>query len=172
MALPIAKLAWMAGVLDLKAKVTNKNNKMRATPQRVLYIESQELPVIRQLAELTGTNPEATKERGIKDFMRRACSEHCPDHHVHTEVSLPSLLRWTITGAGLVVVVSNTLPYMFSEDKKFLLQSAMVSCMTETALNGQGSGATRASLRRLKNLGWDLLPSFEEALKKDEPVSV
>lgn len=171
MALPIAKLGWVAGVLDLKGKITNKNNQARATPQRVLYVESKELAVIRRLAELTGTNPEKTKERGIRDFMRRACSEHCPDHHIHTAVQLPSLLRWTITGAGLVVVISNTLPYMFSDDRKFLLQSAMVDSMQDTTLTGQGSGATKAALRRLKGLGWDLLPSFEEALRED-PVLV
>ncbi len=168
MAIPVSQLGWMAGILDLKGRITNKNNRERATLQRVLYVESKQILVIRGLSRMTGNAPEPMDNRKPKDWMRRGCAEHCPDQHIHigtNEIGMPATSRWTITGAALAVVVSNVLPFMQSEDQICVMEEAMRQSVIQATLTGQGSGTTLGAIRRLKELGWELIPSFDEALQ-------
>lgn len=151
-----ADLGWMAAVIDMKGIVVTKKNRMRATPQYVLKIESKHFPVIRRLGQLTGTQPEASRERPIKDFMRRGCAEHCPEQHVHIneDAMMPPVGTWTITGAGAAIVLYNLLPYMTCDHMGYT--EIMNRIFAQATLTGQGSGTTRAALFRLMNLGWKL----------------
>ena len=76
-------LGWMAGVLDLKGRISLKSNQTRATKQAVLAVQTGEIAVIRRLGDLTGTSPEVMRAKPLKDFMRKNCSTHCPDKHSH-----------------------------------------------------------------------------------------
>src|SRR6185503_19478151 len=104
--LPPMKLGWMAGVIDLKGRLIRKKNKTRATPQVVLIVETKEYMVVKELSSLTGTSPETMDRRPLREWMRKGCSEHCPEAHVHVGDSeyehlyMPPIARWTITGAG------------------------------------------------------------------------
>lgn len=173
--LPAVTLGWVAGIIDLKGRLIYKVNKQRATDQVVLIVESKELGIIRQLGRLTGTKPDAKIARPIKDFMRRGCLEHCPESHVHVndfgaDREMPPVSRWTITGAGMVVIIDNVLPYL-CVDRDW--EAAMETVRMNTVLEGQGSGAVFATLSRLKALSWDLPADYEEALldrlAKQEP---
>ena len=157
------KLGWMAGVIDLKGRLLRKRNKMRATPQIVLAVQTKELAVIRELGNLTGTKPEAIQKQPIKDFMRRSCAEHCPEAHVHyySDVDglyMPEMRRWTVTGAAMYVVLDNLLPYI-QIDRGYT--EAMEKVMGNTSLVGQGATAVIVSLRRLYSLGWELPDEFK-----------
>src|SRR6188474_1767126 len=112
--IPAPKLGWMAGIVDLKGRLVYKNNKTRATPQVVLTVETKEYPIVKALGVLTGTRAEFRRAQPLKEFMRRACADHCPEAHVHVadEREMPQVARWTITGAGMVVVLSNLMPYL------------------------------------------------------------
>lgn len=160
------KLGWVAGVIDLKGRLIFKHNQQRATPQVVLMVESKEMPVIRELNNLTGTRSEARDRRPLKNFMRKGCTEHCPEAHIHIHeelegLYLPAIARWTVTGAGMYVVLDNVLPYI-QIDRGYT--EAMAQVMENTALDGQGSGAVVSSLRRLHGLGWELPREFKEAV--------
>lgn len=169
MSLPVAKLAWMAAVLDLRGKLIKKNNKSRATPQLVLVVESKNFPVIRELSSLTGTNPEFDKGREAPDWMRKGCAEHCPEQHFHYAHALPPKGRWTITGAGMAVVLYNVMPFFVATDQPWY--EIMDNAIGQAVLTGQGSGMTYKSLRRLKDLGWDMPESFEHALESREEMA-
>lgn len=164
--LPLSDLAWVAGIFDMKALVIKKNNKQRSTPQLVLVVETKQYQVVRGLAALTGTSPELQEEKSAAEWMRRGCVEHCPEKHIHAnengyEWKLPAVARWTITGAAAGVILYNVLPYMRNQRD---IPEALEAMMAYTKLEGQGFGATRAALLRLRNLGWVLPPIFEEAL--------
>jgi hypothetical protein len=161
--LPVARLAWTAAVIDLRGKLIKKKNQQRATPQLVLAVESKVFAVIRQLASLTGTNPEFASGREAPDWMRKGCIEHCPEQHVHYAHSLPPKGRWTITGAGMVVVLYNVMPYLVSTDQPW--HEIMEEGINQAVLIGQGSGMTRKSLMRLHELGWEMPSTFEKALE-------
>jgi hypothetical protein len=157
MSIPVGQLAWMAGIIDLKGKITYKVNQKRAagSKQITLYVESVQFPVIKKLGELTGTNPElkTTRERH-EGWYRRGCDEHCPTQHVHVVAGeFPPAARWTISGAPMAVVLSSLLPYMV-QDKGFT--DAIAYAYENMVLFGQGAGATVNSLRRLHGLGWKL----------------
>lgn len=163
--LPIPRLAWMAGVLDLKGRLMYKNNSQRATHQVVLAVESKEFPVVRELGSLTGTMPEVKKAKPLKEFMRKGCTEHCPDPHFHVydyeELEMPPSARWTITGAGMVVVLNGVMPFM-QVDRGY--REAIEIVESKLALVGQGSGQVMLSMQRLKDLGWDLPDTYQAAL--------
>ncbi len=163
--IPANKLGWTAAVLELRGNVIRKKNQMRATPQLVLYVDSKNFDIIRELSRLTGTAAEAQKARTAKEFMRRGCSEHCPDAHVHVDDlwQLPAIGRWTITGAGAAVVLYNVLPYLVSTDKGF--KEMMDETLENIVLTGQGSGATKATIKRLVSLGWELPSAIVKELK-------
>jgi hypothetical protein len=158
-------LAWMAGILDLKGRTSYKNNKQRSTRQVVMLVDSQELAVVRRMAQLTGTAPEAKAAKEIKDWWRTGCREHCPEAHVHIDLrypsgTLPAIGRWSITGAGMVVVYRNLRPHITIDRYEEAVNEADMF----VALDSNGSGMVLASLRRLRNLGWNLPDRYSRAL--------
>jgi hypothetical protein len=155
MTIPVAQLAWMAGVIDLKGKMIYKTNQKRAegSKQITLYIESTQFPIIKKLGEMTGTNPEfkTTRDRH-EGWYRRGCEEHCPNQHVHVVAGeFPPAARWTISGAPMAVVLHSLTPYLI-QDKGFT--EAIAYAYENMVLSGQGAGANVSSLRRLHGLGW------------------
>lgn len=162
--IPAPKLGWMAGVVDLKGRLIYKKNRQRATPQVVLMVESKEYSIVRALGALTGTKAEFKKAQPLKEFMRRGCSDHCPEAHVHVsdDREMPQVARWTITGAGMVVVLTNLMPYL-TIDRGYT--EAIEQARGNTALEGQGSGMVMMSLQRLQSLDWELPMEYAQALR-------
>lgn len=156
MTIGVAQLAWMAGIVDLKGKITYKANKTRATSKQVtLYVESVQKPVVDKLAQYTGTSPEIKAHRTRwEGWYRKQCDEHCPDAHVHVSGAdfLPAA-RWTLSGAAMAVVLTNLKPYIV-QDKGF--SEAAEYAFGNMVLYGQGAGMTVNALRRLYGLGWEL----------------
>lgn len=163
--IPPGKLGWMAGVVDLKGRLVYKKNLKRATPQAVLTVNTKEYLVVRGLSALTGTKPEMMKAIPLSDFMRRGCNDHCPEPHVHVNelgsTDMPPMARWTISGAGMVTVLGELIPFL-QVDRGW--EQAMLDTTEATVLDGQGSGMVFASLFRLKSLGWDIPEAFQDAL--------
>jgi hypothetical protein len=167
----LAEIGWVAGIIDLKGRIAVKNNATRNTPQVILYVESKNHEVVRRLARDTGMRPEPKTERPLKDFMRRSCSVHCPSDHVHVgsknidELSLPSLMRWTITGAGIVVIMHSVLPYLtLANQIKFNDLCAQIKAYTP--ITGPGSGAVLSTIRRLYFAGWPLPQEYMSAVEE------
>jgi hypothetical protein len=156
MSIEVAQLAWMAGVVDLKGKITYKKNKTRATTKQVtLYVESVQKPIVDKLARATGTSPELkTRRPRWEGWYRKGCEEHCPEQHIHVAGSdfLPAA-RWTLSGAAMAVVLTNLKPYIV-QDKGF--SEAVEYAFGNMVLYGQGAGMTVTALRRLHALGWEL----------------
>lgn len=166
--IPPEKLGWIAAVLDFKGNIIRKNNKTRATPQLVMMVESKNWDIIRELARLTGSMAEPQKERNARDFMRRGCQVHCPKPHVHVpdEWKLPPISRWTITGAGVAIVLYNVLPYMTSASQKGF-PALMQEATDNLVLTGQGSARVKETIRRLESLGWVLPPAVLDKLEPE-----
>lgn len=158
MSLPAHQLGWMAGVIDLKGRVVVKKNSTRATGSRqvVLYVESKEAQIIRQLGRLTGLNPEMMRIPDTATFYRKPCSEHCPEAHScvdETKYSFPQVARWTITGVVIVIILSNLEPFLMV-DKGY--GELIHQILEQASFTGRGSGATAKAVRRLQALGWDI----------------
>lgn len=161
-------LAWLAAILDLKGHIIRKNNQTRATPQLVLMVESAQLRVIERLCMLTGTNvePKWADGRRQRDWVRRGCIEHCPEAHVHHEGSeIPPIARWTLTGAAAAVVLHSVIPYMVTDRG---LEDMKNEILANVVLSGQGSGATKAAIRRLAALGWELPPLIAQRFRAED----
>lgn len=155
MSIPVAQLGWMAGIIDLRGKIVAKQNKMRRTPQMVLYVQSRHFPVVQRLAAMTGTNPEHKIVEGDTGtgWWRRGCTEHCPEAHTHVErPQFPDTMRWTVTGAPMGVVLHNLAPFLTQGDRFTVAREA---CLRDMVLRGRGAKATVDALRRLEALGWD-----------------
>lgn len=168
--IPDYKLGWVAGVLDYKGTIIRKSNQRRATPQLVLMVESTNVAVVAELSRLTGGEVEPKEDRTPKEWMSRGCKIHCPEAHVHHEGPgewhLPPMSRWTITGAGMAIVLHNVISYMVTDKG---MQQALDQALANLVTSGRGVGAVRASVTRLAELGWDLPPKIKDKLR--EPVS-
>lgn len=162
----ITDLAWFAAILDVKGRLYNKKNGMRATPQVVLTVDSREPAIIAKMSRMTGTKPEMNKARLFGEFLRRGCVEHCPESHVHVNseelnAKLGDMGRWTVTGAAVVVVLTNLEPYL-QVDRDY--DEIMEIINNRLALTGPGSGMILDSLQRLLGLGWNLPVTYAQAL--------
>lgn len=161
-----ADLGWMAAVIDLKGRVYVKRNRQRAEGSRqiVLMVESSRPAVIRKMSQLTGTNPEARSARPMKEFMRRACNEHCEEPHVHVgdERELPPVQRWTATGVALAVIGEALAPFLAQD---LGLPEYVQEIIGNTDLSGRGSGAVMATLLRMRDLGWPMPKMLHEQLQ-------
>jgi hypothetical protein len=159
-------LAWMAGVIDLKGRLTYKTNRARRTRQITLNVDSKEFHVVRRLCSMTGTKPEMRTTSPVSDYLKRGCSEHCPEAHVHAEGFAHGSTRWTITGAAMVVVLDNIEPYI-SLDRGF--SEAIDEVVNGLTLEGRGATAVLGSLSRLLGLGWSVRKPFLEAVRDYQP---
>lgn len=146
-----ADKAWMAAVIDLKGTVIRKHNKMRKTPQLVLYVGTKDARIAERLSSLTGTAPEAHEQKQLGEFLRRGCVEHCKDAHVHTHKPMPFVTRWSVTGVAAATVLANLAPYMSTYPD---YAGVVAEILVNFAAKGQGSSATRAAVLRLEALGW------------------
>lgn len=158
-------LAWMAGILDLRGRVLNKNNALRRSRQLVLCVDTGVPQVIRKLSQMTGTMPEVRDVKLFTEFNRRGCAEHCPEPHVHVlggEGMMHPVGRWTVTGAAMDVVLTNLVPYLMV-DRGY--PEVIHQIRATVPLTGQGSAAVLASVRRLFALGWNLPEIYAEALQ-------
>jgi hypothetical protein len=63
------------------------------------------------------------------------------------------------------VVLENLMPFLMV-DRGY--EEAIEQVSRDTTLTGQGSGAVMASLRRLRDLGWDLPARYARALEAAE----
>lgn len=168
MALPMYQLGWMAGIVDMKGRILSKNNKTRKTKQLVLSVDTKEIQIVRRLSSMTGTRPELQAAQPRPEFMRRSCHEHCPEAHIHVGEDpflMPEIARWTITGAGMVVVLSSLMPFL-SIDRGW--DQAVETATNQTVFHGPGSGMVKSTLARLKALGWDLPLIYEAQLPYEE----
>lgn len=161
-------LGWMAAVIDMKGHIIRKNNKMRATPQMLLLVDTVDRRIATRLSALTGTAPESRDLRSPAPFLRRGCKEHCVEPHVHVDDETSWRLnstRWSLSGVAAVIVLSNLKPYMstYAEYRGFIDQ-----VMAGATLTGQGSGQVRASAQRLEGLGWRVPAKI--AAKLSSPV--
>lgn len=159
MAIPMNKLGWFAGVVDLKGRVRNIKAPSRKSPLLTLRVDSRELSVIRELCSLTGTRPSFKAEKQTDDWARKGCVEHCPEPHVHVERTFPAIGTWHITGTGAAVVLYNLIPFLLS-DRGFaeLMNDAIAEIPDRTR---PGRHAIDMSIRRLKELGWEIPPQLE-----------
>ena len=160
----VTDMAWMAGILDLKGRVTTKNNKQRVTPQTVLYVESRFKEIIQRLSSMVGTTYEhRSQPRVTPDWMRRACLEHCPEKHVHYPATMPNTYRWSITGIGAAVIIYNLNPFLTTDKFEPYFLSIIESFDPQTA---RGMHSVGKQIARLDQFGW-LIPHGWEVLAVD-----
>jgi hypothetical protein len=157
---------WMAAVIDMKGHVIVKNNKTRNTEQIVLTVDAKDPRIAQRLAALTGTKPEPHGMSPMSDFMRRGCTEHCPESHIHMyreNVNIPETTRWSVTGLAMGIVLWNLRRHMstYSEYAKY-----MGIAFDNAVYSGQGSGMVRVSVNRLRDLGWRIPGKVTTALAK------
>jgi hypothetical protein len=162
-----ATLGWMAGIIDLKGKIYQKKNAQRATPQTVLMVESRYPGIIRKLGALVGTSPEYMASKPLKEFMRRACTEHCLEPHIHVNDDriMPMVSRWTCTGIVCAIVL-DTLEPLLVEDKGF--REYKLEILAGTPMEGQGATAVMAAINRMVTLGWPMPEQISRVLERRE----
>jgi hypothetical protein len=144
-------LAWMAGVLSIKGRIGLKKNKDRATSQKVIAVRTQKRYIIDRLSEMTDRNVHVDTVVS-KGWEQRGCIQHCPESHIHHSVVIPETYEWTVTGVSAAIVLHNLMPYLTGEEWIQLMTDAL----TDTVIVGPGSGATKAAVRRLNNIGWKI----------------
>jgi hypothetical protein len=157
--------AWMAAIVDLKGSVVRKKNKMRKTPQVVLTMSAKNPRIAARLSALTGTAPEAHPSPTAEQFLRRACAEHCTEPHVHVGEypwQMPETTRWSVTGIAAAIVLVNLAPYMSTYAD---YAGSVAEVFATFAAKGQGSGAVRATVNRLDELGWSVPPIVKRKLR-------
>jgi hypothetical protein len=174
--IPDHVLGWMAAVIDLRGKIIRKKNRSRATPQLVLMVETRHYAIVKELGRYTGTSPELRdKMRNMPEWMRKGCTEHCPQPHIHVgdrngyEWQMPAVTRWTITGAGAAVVLANLMPFLRREQGfEELVQEIATNVIPLTEGTTQGLAAVQRQVQRLHDLGWTIPEAFQLFLRDQE----
>jgi hypothetical protein len=167
-----AELGWMAAVIDMKGHIVRKANQTRRTPQIVLMVDVKDPRIAQRLAAFTGSKVEA-KEQILPNeaFFRRGCASHCPEAHIHIDENwqMPEVTRWAVTGAAMGIVLGNLAPYMSTYEE---YADDVDEALTQMVTSGRGSGAVRASVRRLAGLGWRIPKEVTRALTLPEEGEV
>jgi hypothetical protein len=159
------KLAWMAGIIDLKGRIAYKNNKARRSRQTVLFVETKIFTIVTAMAGMTWTSPDMKQAKPLSEFIRRGCVEHCPEAHVHVDkmgLMMPQVSRWTVTGAAMVVVLHNLQPYLMV-DRGY--GAIVAEVLANQKLVGPGANAMLVAVRRLQRAGWKIPEPYRGALR-------
>lgn len=146
---------WMAAVLDMKGHVYHKETQARARSVITVTVDSSKPEVIRRLAELTGGNLDRARSAPM-DWVRRGCSEHCPDQHIHMPAESKPSQRWAVNGVSAAIVLHNVIPFMRTDSG---FREAYAEALAAVTGYGQGFGAVMPAVTRLARLGW-VLPDF------------
>jgi hypothetical protein len=146
------ELGWMAGVVSIKGRTILKKNKNRNT-QKVIAVRSQRRSIIDRLGVMTDRNVNTDKPV-TRTWDQRGCVTHCPEAHVHHDTSIPETYEWTVTGISAAIVIYNLMPYLHGDE----WQSFMQAALDDVVKIGPGSGATKASVKRLSEIGWRIPP--------------
>jgi hypothetical protein len=163
-----ADLGWMAAIIDIKGSVITKSNKTRQTPQITLKVDTTNQQIAERLCALTGVSPEPHKlSETSAVFYRRGCKVHCLEPHIHVEEDrLPMYsTRWTVTGTPMGIVIWNIRKYMTTYPE---YSPYMGLVFHNRVTRGQGVGQVRASVKRLKDLGWRIPSNIERELALSE----
>jgi hypothetical protein len=162
-------LAWMAGVLSIKGRVGLKRNKSRATSQKVVAVRTQKKYIIDRLTEMTDRNVHVD-QAAHKGWDQRGCIEHCPEPHNHHSIIIPETYEWTVTGVSAAIVLWNLMPYLDGKE----WEQFMTDAFSDAVMFGQGSGATKAAIRRLNTVGWKIPDQIFDlvAVAAAQPASV
>lgn len=156
----VAQLAWMAGVIETRGKIRVTVNPQRAkTSQLILQVQSQHLPIVNRLGELTGIKVDPKPPRTIES-SRRACTEHCTESHVCVIAELPEMALWSISGSGAAIVLRNLMPYLVTDTGLQAVIDNIFASLPKT--DARGRSAVDQSIIRLRKLGWAIPPAALE----------
>lgn len=168
-----ATKGWVAGIVDFQGHVQVKRNQQRAagSEQVTVYVSTSIAGIPERLCALTGTAPIAKHDHRLKEeWLRRGCSEHCPEAHVHMrEVNMPLNTIWSCTGAAAAIVLWNIRRYMTTDHEPW--DWAIAQVMSQLRLTGPGSAAIIGAARRLHSLGWKLPPVLAGVVPKALPAA-
>ncbi|HEV7950568.1 MAG TPA: hypothetical protein VGP24_12445 [Glaciihabitans sp.] len=141
MSLELAKLAYLAGVLDTQGGIKRRAVKS-GVELPMVYVHRSDVRVLQHLADLTGTKVTHT----ARAYAKHGCSVHCPDKHQHVTSHGG---RWSLTGVRATVFLWNVRPYLV-----FLAEEAAAAITL-----GLSSPFKPATPQRMAELGWEL-PDF------------
>jgi hypothetical protein len=68
---------------------------------------------------------------------------------------------WVLTGAGLAIALFSLIPYLHGDHDFMGVYNQIMALEGHT---GRGSGAVKATIRRMKALGWPLPPAYAQAI--------
>lgn len=136
----VETLAYLAGVLDMHAVIRTRKGADGDLPSIAMH--GPQTDMLEFLANLTGTRAIVTR----RDYTKAGCAEHCAEKHQHI-VSVSG--RWSVTGAKATVLLWNVRPYM-------RLQTDVATAAIGSGLR---AGYKPATLKNMRDLGWDL-PDF------------
>lgn len=162
--------AWVGAVIDMRGRVLTKNNKQRAAGsiQICLQVQTKHYEVARRLAAMTGTDPkEREQSKPSPEVMRRQCTQHCPEAHVHVDTlaALPLITTWTVSGVAAAIVLWNVRKHMVTSREPW--DWVMEQAFRQMKLAGPGSSSTRQVVQRLSALGWNIPPALRQFVPRE-----
>lgn len=134
--LPVATLAYVAGIIDADANLGLRRFQTALLPRiEVNRVRTQ--AVMPHLARLTGTSLSTI----ARDYNRAPCAEHCEAQHQHV---VSQQYRWHLSGARATAVLLSVRPYL-------LVQGDRADELLAVGLAAGFKGATYADMARR---GW------------------
>lgn len=129
--------AYIAGIIDSQGGI--RTRVVGGTELPMVYLHGPNVPVLRLLADVTGTTVTTTRRK----YSKAGCAQHCPDKHQHI---VSESGRWSLTGVKATVLLWNIRPYMhFQTDA------------AREAINlGLRAPFKPATLQKMESLGWEL----------------
>ncbi len=152
------RLAWMAGVVEMRGKIRVVDNPMRKTLQIRLQVQSQQIHIVQRLCAMTGVEIDSKPVRQIDSADRRGCVEHCPEAHVHGAKTMPRMGLWAVTGTAAAIVLHNLSEHLHPDTDLSVLDRYLdaVDLPEDWSRPGRGMKAVFDSVNRLRTLGWKI----------------
>lgn len=135
--LELRDLAYAAALVDALGALTLRDVGPTQLPN--VAIQGKYVETLSWLGEQTGTRLTTIS----RDFMRSACSDHCPEPHVHIK---STSVRWVVTGVKATIVLHNLAPFM-------RVQRDAALTMVEA---GRGIGYKGQVVEAMRDRGWDI----------------
>lgn len=130
-----AELAWMAGVIDARAKISYRKIVTTTLPQ--ISVSGSDTQTLDKLAEFSGTKITIVK----RSYSKFGCTQHCKEKHEHV---LSVTGRWIVTGSRATVILENVKPYI----------QVKVAEVDAGLLLGWQAYSKDATVQKMVELGW------------------
>lgn len=136
--------AWMAGILEIRGSLGLSSR------GPFVQLTDDDISIVHELCRLSGVK--ASLSAG-ESYVRKQCSDHCPEEHTHIQTAPRS--RFQVKDLRAAIIMYNLVPHIRSNKKSVVAAEAWQSFRPKYL------GHMKKTATAMLDAGWRIPPGYD-----------